>query len=159
MTRLRRTFNVPTDELKSILDRPKYVTDDIAMSRVDGENECTYRQNLIYCADSGDTIAGAMIQFRSLQLPDFIYHSFALTYTHRQHQNFIMQLEVEPPQKISHKEDGIVIYGAHCVTLNYTESLSDDNTWNWHNWLAEFERRANLQIFGEKIKPFDGELF
>lgn len=156
---IRRTFNQPEDELRKLIDIPKYTYNDVVMQRINGTNECLYRDNLIYCANTGDTIAGASIQFKSIQVNDFIYHSFALVYSHKFHQNYILQIEIEPPDKISHREAGNVIYGAHCVTLNYTESLDDNAAWDWYNWLAEFEKRANLQTFGKKVKPFEGELF
>lgn len=155
----RRSFNLPDDHLRHVINTKKCIYDGVVMQKDDGSNECSYRNNLIYATETGDTITGASIHFKSIKHPHFVYHSFALVCTHQRHQNYILQIEIDPPDQISHREPELVIYGAHCVTLNYTESLDDNVKWDWYNWLAEFEKRANLTIYGAKTMPFDGELF
>ena len=153
----RRAFNVGEDRLTRILQEPKHVLEGVVMQHAGGGTESTFRENLVYSSTSGDAMAGVSMQLRSVRAPAFVYHSFMLVYTHQRQQNIILQIEVEPAEKVSHREAGLVIHGPHCVTLNRTEAVREPG-WNWFNWLSDFERRAGVSIFGDRIPPFNGEL-
>lgn len=59
--------------------------------------------------------------------------------------------------ELSPREPGLVIYGPHVHRAGKTERLAG-HSWDWQNWLTEFSRRANLEIIGERIPPFNGVL-
>ena len=158
---MSRNYNCSNDYLKALLTRPKYILDDVRMERHQDREVYTCDIHLVYCTNTGDSFAGLSIQLESKRsLNNYIYHSFMLSYRRLKTQNIILQIEVEPFDKKSHVEsDGRAIFGSHVHTLGDTDTLRDNTQhWNWHNWLSEFSKRAIVDMYGNRIPPFDGEL-
>lgn len=159
MQKSSRTFNVPNQTLKDFLLQKKFVYEGVEMMQhPTATNKNIWRTNVVYNED-GETIQGGSLLFLSTRAIHYEYHSFALILNHKNHQNIAAQLEVLPLEERGHVEEGLTCYGPHYVALNVTcEARETSQGWNWFNWLNDFSSRTNLEIFGNHIPPFNGEL-
>lgn len=160
MNKPRRDLITDSVKLRELLAAEKIIYEAIVMDEF-GEmgNRRRYMNNVLYDQDY-ESYQGLSVLFDSTRAAGFIYHSFALIYKpNPRHQDVFAQLEIEPPDKLSHTEaGGIKIYGAHYVELNVTSDVTEDSNFTWYDWLREFGRRTNLVTHGSCTAPFEGEL-
>lgn len=159
MAKQRRLLKTPPEKLNELLQMQKFINDEIIMELSADRTTATYRTRLVM-DELMTTIPGLELKLISNRSPSgFIYHSFALILNVINHSDVFAQLEIEPSDKLSHRnEDGSEIYGAHWYIIGETTKVKDDESFDWYNWFKEFKDKTNLTIFGQCHQPFEGEL-
>lgn len=159
MAKQRRLLKTPPEKLNELLQMQKFINDEIIMELSADRTTATYRTRLVM-DELMTTIPGLELKLISNISPNgFIYHSFALILNVINHSDVFAQLEIEPSDKLSHRnEDGSEIYGAHWYIIGETTKVKDDESFDWYNWFKEFKDKTNLTIFGQCHQPFEGEL-
>lgn len=159
---MAREYSISKVRMLEILQETKCVYDDIDFSHEPGSDYIHFRANQVFRLDTGATIPGASVVFRSVRTPGFVRHSLDLRIRHLNVENIVLQIEVLPfdIQHPTHREPGLTLHGSHLLKATQTIGY-DRNTdnWTWFQWLSEFERQTNLQCYGNKYEPFIGELF
>lgn len=150
-----RIMYIDDATLESIIETEKHIYYGVQME--DSETVSRFTETSVYAVPSGTTMPGVQVMIRSTRTNDFQTHSFSLAHKSLRGTSILLQLEVFPDDVVSHREPGLVIYGPHVHRAGKTERLAGHN-WDWQNWLTEFSRRANLEIIGERIPPFNGVL-
>lgn len=160
---MRRQLKTPIETLQRLIELPKVIYDPFEMSDSADQRESNGVCPLIYHESELESISGLSLRCRSIRdMNDFIYHSYALHYIspqHAPHQDIIAQLEIEPADKLAHRESGKPpIYGAHLVLLNITEKIADNNDNTWYDWFRIFRDRTNISHHNKCHGAFEGQL-
>lgn len=158
---MARTYNIDVEQMNALLQETKIVYSDIDYQIKN--DEATFNCTELYREDTGEIIQGASLNLRSLLLPDYTYHSFALQLLHGYNRNIVLQIEVMPynPHKPSHRENGVAIFGSHLLKAKTTTAYPrSTDEWKWHQWWKEFHQQANLIYYGSLNPPLlMGDLF
>jgi hypothetical protein len=159
MAKQRRLLKTPPEKLHELLKMQKIIDEEIIMELSADRTTASYRTRVVM-DELMTTIPGLELKLISNRSPNgFVYHSFSLIFNVINHSDVFAQLEIEPSDKLSHRnEDGSEIYGAHWYIIGETTKVKDDESFDWYNWFKEFRVKTNLTIFGQCYQPFEGEL-
>lgn len=111
MSKQRRLLKTPPDKLRKLLEEPKNIYDDIIMDVSADGTTASFHTRTIY-DELMTTIPGLELKFESNRSPNgFLYHSYSFLFRVINHSDVFAQLEIEPSDKISHRnEDGSELY-------------------------------------------------
>lgn len=153
----QRSYNLHLDTLKTFIEKPKSVYENIDFSRYSrtGVYRLVLKWKNAYTYIDAIAEEGLFVEIECRHYPDYTYHSFSLQLNYKKHVNIIYQVEVYPNFKLSHRgKGGVEIFGSHFHHLHSTEKIEDVSyNGNWFEWLKYFCDNANIMIEGRHYEP------